>query len=183
MLSQNFTVRSYTFYKLDAIMSVTGTASGWISFGFGFSLNWMPLIFIYRLLEIHEKTITSVLNKSKIHAFGIALLKELKLFVKWMRKEKPYRPTTLLISARSNLKFKQEFLGRTNRILFFTVILTSDMTSRKKTSVCMRNEVTKAIQFRRLQFCCYWWNWFMRYTIEMASDAKTVSWRFVREFR
>jgi hypothetical protein len=38
-----------------------------------------------------------------------------------------------------------------------TVILLSDTTSRKKTVVCMDNEVNKTIQFERLQCLYYWW--------------------------
>jgi hypothetical protein len=33
----------------------------------------------------------------------------------------------------------------------------------------MRNEVNKTIQFGRLQFWYYWWEWFMEYTVDMAS--------------
>jgi hypothetical protein len=35
----------------------------------------------------------------------------------------------------------------------------------------MYNEVNKTIQFWRLIFWYYWWKSFMRYTVEMASDA------------
>jgi hypothetical protein len=38
---------------------------------------------------------------------------------------------------------------------------------------------TKKIQFGRLLQCCYyWWDWFMRYTIEMASHGKI----YIRSF-
>jgi hypothetical protein len=51
----------------------------------------------------------------------------------------------------------------------FTVILISD-TSRKKTLVCMHNEVNK-IQFGSLQCWNYRWECFMRYTVEMVSHG------------
>jgi hypothetical protein len=53
----------------------------------------------------------------------------------------------------------------------FTVIVVSDTTYRKKTLVCMRNEVNKAIQVWRLQCRYYGWEWFMEYTVEIISDG------------
>jgi hypothetical protein len=52
----------------------------------------------------------------------------------------------------------------------FTAILVSDTRSRNKTIVYMCNEVSKTIQFWRLQCWYYWFEWFIIYTIEMASD-------------
>jgi hypothetical protein len=46
-------------------------------------------------------------------------------------------------------------------------------TGRKETLVCMRNEVSKTIQFERLQWWCYEWERSMKYTIEMASNGLT----------
>jgi hypothetical protein len=49
----------------------------------------------------------------------------------------------------------------------FTIILISDTTSRKNTLVCMR----KTIWFGRLQCWYYWWEWFMKYAVEMVSGG------------
>jgi hypothetical protein len=35
----------------------------------------------------------------------------------------------------------------------------------------MDNEVNKTIQFERLQCLYYWWEWFMKHALEMASDG------------
>jgi hypothetical protein len=43
-------------------------------------------------------------------------------------------------------------------------------TSRKETLVCMRIEVSKTVQFERLQCWCYEWEGFMNYAIEMVSS-------------
>jgi hypothetical protein len=51
----------------------------------------------------------------------------------------------------------------------FAIIWVFGMRSRKKTLVCMWNEVNKTIQFERLQCWCYWWKGFMKYAIKMAS--------------
>jgi hypothetical protein len=55
-------------------------------------------------------------------------------------------------------------------IVYFPFIVTwvSDTTRRKKTLVCMHNEVNKTVQFGRLQCWCYWWYWFIKYTVEIA---------------
>jgi hypothetical protein len=54
----------------------------------------------------------------------------------------------------------------------FTVIWISDTIIKKKTSVCMHNEANKTIQFGRLQCWYYWWKWYIKYAVEMASDGK-----------
>jgi hypothetical protein len=68
-------------------------------------------------------------------------------------------------SWRKYKKFLEELIAS----FPFTVNWVSDMTSRKKTLICMRNEVNKTIQFGRLQCWYYWWEWFMKYTVQMAS--------------
>jgi hypothetical protein len=80
----------------------------------------------------------------------------------------------------SSILKKQEVLGRTNCLLSFTVILVFNMRSRKKTLVCMRNEVNKTTQFWRLQCCYYWQDWVIRYTVEMASDDMTYILSFMK---
>jgi hypothetical protein len=74
--------------------------------------------------------------------------------------------TELIQNAKRYKKFWEKLIA----YFPFTVIWASHMISRKKTLVCMRNEVHKRIQFKRLQCWYYWWEWFMKYIVEMASD-------------
>jgi hypothetical protein len=68
-------------------------------------------------------------------------------------------------------KRNKKFLEEQFAYFPFTVTLVPDTASRKKTSVWMRNEVSKTIQFVRLQCCYYCWDCCMRYTVDMASDG------------
>jgi hypothetical protein len=58
-------------------------------------------------------------------------------------------------------------------IVYFRFIATwmSDTISRNKSLVCVRNEANKTIQFGRLHCWYFWWEWFIKYTIEMASGG------------
>jgi hypothetical protein len=66
---------------------------------------------------------------------------------------------------------KQEVLWKPTAFFPSTVIWVSVARNRKKTLVYMRNEVNKRIQFGRIQCWYYWWEWFMKYTIEMTTDG------------
>jgi hypothetical protein len=52
-------------------------------------------------------------------------------------------------------KFNKKFWEKQIAYFPFTVTIVSYAVSRKKTLVCMRNEVNKRIQFGRLQCWCY----------------------------
>jgi hypothetical protein len=74
-----------------------------------------------------------------------------------------------------NKKFSEELIA----YFPFTIILVSDKTCTKKTWVHIHNEVKKTIQYWRLQCFYYWWSWFMRYTVGMASDGITCKPKFM----
>jgi hypothetical protein len=67
----------------------------------------------------------------------------------------------------NNKKFWREQIAN----FLFIVIWVSDTIRRKKTLVCMRNEVNKTIQFERLQCWYYWSEWLMKYAVGMASGG------------
>jgi hypothetical protein len=73
----------------------------------------------------------------------------------------------VLTESNNYKKFWEELMA----YFHFTIIWVSDTTSRKKTVVCMRNEVSKTIRFGSLQCWYYWWEFFMKCTIEMASEG------------
>jgi hypothetical protein len=50
----------------------------------------------------------------------------------------------------------------------FTVILVSDTTNSNKILVYLHIEVDKALQFWRLQRLYYWWERYIKYTVEMT---------------
>jgi hypothetical protein len=72
---------------------------------------------------------------------------------------------------------QQQVLWRSSRLLSFHC---NCNTSREKTVVCMRNEINKTIQFGRLQYQYYWWEWFMKYTVEMTSCGMMYFPRFIK---
>jgi hypothetical protein len=70
-----------------------------------------------------------------------------------------------ICAKQQNKKFWEELI-----VYFpFTIIWVSGMTSKKKTLVSMRNKVNKTIQIVWLHCWCYWWKWFMKYTVEITS--------------
>jgi hypothetical protein len=78
----------------------------------------------------------------------------------------------LVNSNRSMWNLWQEVLRRTGRLRSFHCNFSTG-TSRKKTLPCMHKEVSKTIQFGRLQCWHYWQEWSVKYTVVMESDGMT----------
>jgi hypothetical protein len=78
----------------------------------------------------------------------------------------PYKIKVKNKKVFGNKKFLEELIA----YFPITLIWVSDTISgRKKTTICMWNEVNKTIQFGRLQCWYNWWVGFLKYTVEMSS--------------
>jgi hypothetical protein len=66
---------------------------------------------------------------------------------------------------------RRDVLGRPIRLLFFRSNVTG--ASRENNLVCVHSELDKAIQFERLQHWCYWSDWLIKCTVEMAPKSMT----------